>query len=86
MITQCMATTHRKWCTRCQVYAIFEHHVWPSAILHLPLSMALQGGAGLSSVPDVVDWKASSVSKEEETQMTAAVRKNSQPFDFTDHL
>lgn len=37
----------------------------------------------LLNIPDRVDWKACSTSKEEETQAAKAFRKQYQPFDFT---
>ena len=39
----------------------------------------------LLNIPDRVDWKACSTSKEEETQAAKAFRKTFQPFDFTNN-
>ena len=49
--TSMLIVTHFNALILTQLYASFEHYVCPSAILHLPLSMALQGGAGLSLDP-----------------------------------
>jgi len=35
------------------------------------------------NMPDRVDWKACSVSKEEETKLATSFRENFEPFDFT---
>ena len=40
----------------------------------------------LLAAPGKVDWRQCSVSKEEETKLTAQMRANFQPFDFTDEL
>ena len=38
------------------------------------------------NMPDRVDWKACSVSKEEETKLANLFRENFEPFDFTADL
>lgn len=43
-------------------------------------------GRSVLNMPDRVDWKACSVSKEEETKLATSFRENFEPFDFTADL
>ena len=43
-------------------------------------------GRSVLNMPDRVDWKACSVSKEEETKLANRFRENFEPFDFTADL
>ena len=38
------------------------------------------------NIPDRVEWKACSVSKEEETKLATLFRESFEPFDFTADL
>ncbi|KAL5479933.1 hypothetical protein EMCRGX_G023536 [Ephydatia muelleri] len=72
-------------------YFVAEFDDGPSLFVKIKGRFSLQFGREvlasplLLNIPDRVDWKACSTSKEEETQAAKAFRKTFQPYDFTNN-